>query len=339
MDRTLDTLLDWIAIDSVTGHEDDYGDALSRTLEGMGFGVERQELAPGRSNVLARGKGDPLVVFCTHLDTVPPWFGPERKGKVIHGRGSCDAKGPALAMIEAVRALLAGGEDRVGFLFTVGEETDGAGAQLANAKLAEPWHPRFTIVGEPTDNAFIRGGKGVYKCMLRATGVAGHSSQPIGPSAVHELVGAIQRMLDDDWGTHPVVGQGTINFGLIEGGLAPNVVAPSAWAEVLVRAVEAPATVEARVRRHLGANVVLEPTKGYGPVEFVVPAGQEGPVVAFGTDAPYLPKWGRPLLYGPGSIRDAHTAHEKLEEDEFLQAIGDYARTAKELLARIDAEG
>ena len=334
---TLDTLLEWIDIDSVTGGEGDYGDALARHLEALGFAVERQELEPGRFNVLARGS-NPEVVFCTHLDTVPPWFGPVREGKVIRGRGSCDAKGPALAMIEAARTLTESGEDRVGFLFTVGEETDGAGAQLANRDQRAPFAPRYTIVGEPTENRFIRGGKGIYKCRLAAHGVAGHSSEPIGPSAVHELVSAIHRMLADEWGDHEVFGRGTINFGQIEGGLAANVVAPSASALVLVRAVEGPEVVEARLRSHLGENVELIADKSYGPVEFVVPEGREGPVVAFGTDAPYLDRWGQRLLYGPGSISDAHTAHEKLTSDSFEQAVQDYADVARELLAGIDAK-
>lgn len=333
----IDTLLDWIDIDSVTGGEGDYGDALVRRLTELGFSAERQTVEEGRFNVLARA-GDPLVVFCTHLDTVPPWFGPRREGQIVHGRGACDAKGPALAMIEAAQRITAAGEERIGFLFTIGEETDGAGAQFANEALAAPWAPRFTIVGEPTDNTFIQGGKGVYKCKLHAKGVAGHSSQPIGPSAIHELVGAIQRMLSDEWGSSDLFGAGTINFGEIEGGLAANVVAPSASANVLVRAVESPEVVEARIVSHLGEHVEIEPGKGYGPVRFVVPDGSAGPVVAFGTDAPFLGRWGEPLLYGPGSIRDAHTAHEHLTEDSFERAVADYERTALDLLARIDAD-
>jgi len=329
----IDTLLDWIAIDSVTGGEGDYADALIRFVEAAGFAAERQELAPGRFNVLARA-GEPRVVFCTHLDTVPPWFGPTREGGLIRGRGSCDAKGPAMAMIQAACNLLASGEDRIGFLFTVGEETDGAGAQLANARQTDPWRPRYTIVGEPTDNRFIQGGKGIYKCKLHAKGVAGHSSQPIGPSAIHELVGAIQRMLSKEWGDHEVFGKGTINFGEIEGGLAANVVAPRATAEVLIRAVEEPAVIEARLRAELGEHVELEHEKSYPPIRFHVPEGREGPVVAFGTDAPWLTGWGKPLLYGPGSILDAHTADEKLELSSFERAIADYERTARELLSR-----
>ncbi|MEX1024768.1 MAG: M20/M25/M40 family metallo-hydrolase [Planctomycetota bacterium] len=336
MDARLDTLLDWIQLESITGNEADYADAIGREFTALGLGVEQQTLEDRRANVLARGS-DPRVVFCTHLDTVPPWIPPSRTGTTIHGRGSCDAKGPALAMLHAARALLDSGEDRIGFLMTVGEETDGAGAQLAERQRRAPWSPAYTIVGEPTDNRFVRGGKGVYKCVLKGHGVAGHSSEPIGPSAVHELVAAIARLLGDTWGDHEVFGRGTINFGRIEGGLAANVTAPEAEAVLLVRAVEPPEIVEARVRQHLGEHVELVAEKSYGPIHFEVPDGGDGPVVAFGTDAPFLRSWGQPLLYGPGSIRDAHTAHEHLTEASFDRAVADYEAVARQLLARTDA--
>jgi acetylornithine deacetylase/succinyl-diaminopimelate desuccinylase-like protein len=335
MPDALATLCDWIAIDSVTGHEGDYGDALARHLVQLGFEVERQTVEPGRFNVLARA-GEPELVFCTHLDTVPPFFGPSQQGAVVHGRGACDAKGPALAMIEAARRLVAAGERRVGFLFTVGEETDGGGAQHANKATSERWKPRWTIIGEPTDNRFVRGGKGVFKGTLKAHGVASHSSRPLGPSAVHELVHVLHALLEDGWGTHPIFGQGTLNCGLIQGGLASNVVAPSASASLMVRVVEDPRTVEARIRRHLAREVEFVAEKSYGPVEFHVPGAHaaDAPVVAFGTDAPWLTRFGTRLLYGPGSIDDAHTDHEKLTRASFERAVGEYEKTARELLAR-----
>ena len=335
MPDALDRLCDWIAIDSVTGHEGDYGDALARHLAALGFDVERQTVEPGRFNVLARA-GEPELVFCTHLDTVPPFFGPSRKGTDVHGRGACDAKGPALAMIEAARALVAGGERRLGFLFTVGEETDGGGAQHANRSISEAWRPRWTIIGEPTDNRFVRGGKGVFKGRLSAHGVASHSSRPLGPSAIHELVRVLASLLDEGWGEHPVFGRGTLNLGLVQGGLAANVVAPSASAALMVRVVEEPRAVEARIRAHLTKDVEFEAEKSYGPVEFHVPPAhaKDAPVVAFGTDAPWLTRFGARLLYGPGSIDDAHTDHEKLAVDSFERAVAEYERTARELLAR-----
>ncbi len=334
MSDSLGQLADWIDIDSVTGGEGDYADALIQHLTNLGFDCEKQTLEEGRFNVLARAD-EPVICFCTHLDTVPPWFGPRRERGTLHGRGACDAKGPALAMIEAAQRLVASGEKRIGFLFTVGEETDGAGAQLAERERSAPWSPRYTIVGEPTENRFIRGGKGVYKAELRAKGVAGHSSEPIGPSAIHELVSAIGRMLADGWGEHELYGKGSINFGNIEGGLAANVVAPKASASLLVRAVEEPAVIEARLRENLGENVELIPEKSYGPVEFVCPHGDHGPVVAFGTDAPWLKSWGKPLLYGPGSIKDAHTAHEMLTLDSFEMAVADYEKTVRRLLEEV----
>ena len=126
-------LRDWIEVPSVTGAEGEYADAVIRALIERGFTVERQVVAPGRFNVLAR-LGVPRVVFCTHLDTVPPWFGSREDALCVYGRGSCDAKGPLSSMLAAASALLGQGEDRIGFLLTVGEELDSVGAALAKAK-------------------------------------------------------------------------------------------------------------------------------------------------------------------------------------------------------------
>ena len=333
MEKLFQELMDWIEIQSVTGDEADYADAAARRLEALGFDVEKQEVAPGRFNLLARA-GLPEVVFCTHLDTVPPWFGASQDSEFVRGRGSCDAKGPALAMMAAASALLHEKTDRIGFLLTVGEEIDSIGAQLANAKLAEPWKPRFTIVGEPTGNRFVRAHKGAFKGVLKATGVAGHSSQKVGPSAVHELVGCVHRLLGQSWGDHPVLGPGTLNIGQIEGGVAPNVVADRAEASVLLRAVEPPDVVQGKMQACLGDHVTFESDfKNYGPVEFHVPDGHEAIEVAFGTDAPHLTRWGTPLLYGPGRILDAHTDHECVSKASMEQAVKDYYDTARELLA------
>ncbi|MCE9594712.1 MAG: M20/M25/M40 family metallo-hydrolase [Planctomycetes bacterium] len=337
MQTWIRSLRDWVEIPSVTGSENHYADALSRALETKGFAVERQIVAEGRFNVLARA-GEPRVVFCTHLDTVPPWFGSREDDEFVHGRGSCDAKGPAVAMLAAAEELLAEGEDRIGFLFTVGEETDSAGAAAANARLADPWRPAFTIVGEPTENRFVGAHKGVFKARLVAHGVAGHSSQNVGPSAIHELVHAASRLLATNFGHHPLLGPGTLNLGTLEGGVAANVVADRASATLLLRAVEAPETSERRIRECLSEHVELELVmKNYGPTEFHVPAGETPIPVAFGTDAPHLGKWGRPLLYGPGRILDAHTNHERLSKRSLELAVATYAKTARELLAKLDA--
>ncbi|MEZ6004927.1 MAG: M20/M25/M40 family metallo-hydrolase [Planctomycetota bacterium] len=334
-----DLLVDFIEIPSVTGAEHDYSEALASALVARGFDVERQEVEPGRCNLLARA-GRPRFVFCTHLDTVPEWFGSRVDGDFIHGRGSCDAKGQAVAMLAAGTELLRQGQDGVAFLFTVGEETVSDGAKLANARLAEPWAPEHILVGEPTSNRFVRGHKGLYQCELHGHGVAGHSSQPIGPSAIHELIHVAERALATDWGQHPVLGQATLNLGRFEGGVASNVVADKASLSFLLRAVEGPETVRARIEELLGEHVTLHPSgNGYGPVEFLVPDGEPSEVVAFGTDAPYLRAWGTPLLFGAGSILDAHTDHEKIGRRELEQCVARHVATARALLERSGARG
>ncbi len=336
MEHLIRLLREFIEIPSISGEEGDYGDRVARELAALGLAVERQELEPGRFNVLARA-GRPEIVFCTHLDTVPPFFGSRADATHVHGRGACDAKGQAVAMIAATRELLARGEDRIGLLFTVGEELASEGAAHADRNLAEPWRPRYVVLGEPTDGRFVSAHKGVYKAKLCATGVPGHSSQEGGPSAVHELVRCTARLLALEFGAHELLGRGTLNVGTIRGGIAANVVAESAEAEILVRTVEPPEIVEARLRSCLSPRVELQlPYKTYGPVEFALPAGETGSTVAFGTDAPHMPHWGRPLLYGCGSIRDAHTDHEKVAKRDVALSAERHVRLAEELLARAE---
>ena len=122
------------------------------------------------------------------------------------------------------------------------------------------------------------------------------------------------------------------------GGVAPNVVAANARAEILIRTVEPFDVVQARVESCLNEHVAFRGAPfGYAPVEFRVPDGEEPLNVAFGTDAPYLGNWGTPLLCGPGSIDDAHTDHEKVGKRELEEAVERHVRAARDLLAGLDA--
>ena len=54
-------------------------------------------------------------------------------------------------------------------------------------------------------------------------------------------------------------------------------------------------------------------------------------MVRFTTDVPYLSNWGKALLLGPGSILDAHTAHEKIAKRELEEAVGLYVKLGQDL--------
>ena len=203
-------------------------------LEQAGWIVVRQPVDEGRFNVYAH-LGGPAVVFSTHLDTVPPFIDLREDDTWLHGRGTCDAKGLAAAMIAAAERLRATGETRIGLLFVVGEENGSEGAAAA-ARL-EP-RGRFLINGEPTENQLTIGQKGVLRANLIATGRAAHSAYPDeGESAIVPLLDTLQRVQRITLPPHPVLGDMTLNIGRIEGGRAPNVIPDHARAELLFRTV------------------------------------------------------------------------------------------------------
>lgn len=331
---------DLIAIESITGNEAAVTDCLEAKVRAMGLAVHSQKVASSRRNLLA-GRRDPgkraAVLFCTHTDTVPPYIPLSEDENHLYGRGACDTKGISAAMLEAGRRLLAKGIDDFSYLWVVGEETDNAGARKAN----ESVRCRHLIVGEPTENKLARGHKGIFVAALRALGVAAHSAYPQrGDSAIHRLLDALGRIRALDFGTDPVLGPATLNIGMIRGGVASNVTAPEAEADINVRVVTSVEEVEAALREALqdpetgrpDPRLELEVKARMPKVRTATVPGFEECVVAYGTDIPSLKDVGTPYLIGPGSILDAHTAEEKISKQALVEAVELYARLVEKLI-------
>jgi len=66
---------------------------------------------------------------------------------------------------------------------------------------------------------------------------------------------------------------------------------------------------------------------------FHVIDGFETAPVSYTTDIPLLDRWGKPLLYGPGSILVAHTPHEHVDVTELRDSVDGYVRLVRSLLA------
>lgn len=321
------TLID---IDSTTGREADCGRWLAAYLRYLGWTVEEQPVAGDRCNVLAT-LDPPTVILSTHFDCVPPFFPSRLEGDRLVGRGACDAKGILAAQVAAAERLKAAGERGVGLLFLVGEERGSDGARAANS------HPlaqgcRYLLNGEPTDSRLGTATRGALRVRLAATGRAAHSSHPeLGESAIDKLIDALVRLRAEPLPEDPVLGRTHYTIGLISGGLAPNVVPPSAEAEVMFRTVGPPAALEpalARLDGLVSREVILEvPVVRLKTVE-----GFATESFPFTTDMPFLTAWGEPLLFGPGSVLVAHTDREHVEIAELEAAVGAYERLARELL-------
>jgi len=322
-----------IDIDSTTGRESEAGRWLARELRALDFATTEQQVDGDRRNVIAAPSSDadaPSVVLSTHFDCVPPFFPSRIDGDRLYGRGSCDAKGILAAQVAAVDRLRREGERRVGLLFVVGEERGSDGAKVANSSAPGS---RFLVNGEPTESRLGAATRGILRIKLHAEGRAAHSSFPdLGVSAIDKLIDALIQLRTLALPEDAELGKTYYTVGLISGGVAPNVVSPSAEAEVMFRTVgdgsqvrQAVAPIESKVSiRH-----VLE----VPPVKMKTVPGFETAVFPYTTDIPFLEAWGQPLLFGPGSIHVAHTAHEFISIPELHAAVDSYVRIAKGLLA------
>jgi acetylornithine deacetylase len=317
-----------VDIDSTTGREADAGRWLARYLREAGFNVTEQPVDRQRFNVIA-SLGTPVVVFSTHIDCVPPFFPSRINGDRLYGRGSCDAKGILAAQVAAVDRLRQDGETRVGLVFVVGEERGSDGARIANDAANGS---QYLVDGEPTESRLGLATRGMLRLKLRATGRAAHSSYPeLGESAIDKLIDALIELRSIDLPEDSVLGKSHYSIGLIDGGVAPNVVSPSAEAEVMFRTVSDGAGVR-RALRPLERRVAIEHVLEVPPVKLTTVPGFDAAVFPYTTDIPFLNRWGKPLLFGPGSIHAAHTADESVAIAELEAAVDGNVRLARALL-------
>jgi acetylornithine deacetylase len=323
-----------IDIDSTTGREGEVAARLAGVLRDRGYSVLEQPVGvanSGRCNVIAAA-GEPLVVFSTHFDCVPPFIPSRVEGDVLYGRGACDAKGILAAQVAAAERLRAEGDTRVGLVFVAGEERGSDGALAANA-IASP--SRFLINGEPTDNRLGVATRGVYRVRLRTHGRAAHSGYPeLGESAIEKLVDVLVSLRRAEWPSDASLGTTHYSVGMVKGGVAPNVVPPEAEAEIIFRTVgdhdAVRKTLTAVVQQRADIEEVLEVPPAFCHVE----DGFDRAVFAYTTDIPLLTAWGTPLLLGPGSIHVAHTDREHIAISELMRGVDLYTALARRLLEK-----
>jgi succinyl-diaminopimelate desuccinylase len=332
---------------------------VANEMTGMGLCVTSQEVLPGRPNVMGvlRGReGRRRLLLEAHLDTVQttamtidPFAGEVRGGR-LYGRGACDTKGSMAAMLLALKALCADPPDcDVVFAAVIDEEVTFRGVlALAASRLQADG----AIVGEPTDLRIVIAHKGTVRFHIEVKGRAAHSAN------ISEGINAIEGMADvisflrTYAGTrltsrvHPLTGSPTLCVTQIHGGNGTNTVPASCTIHIDHRIIPGEHPQEAwredcevlgaLSEQFAGEITVTPPYLLDEPLETPTDARiihvleravaqvmgkSEITGVPYTTDASKIAKLGMPcVVFGPGSLSDAHTAAESVSLSAVAQA-------------------
>jgi acetylornithine deacetylase len=312
-----------LSFDSTSGSERELGQWLAEHLEAP-F-VETFEVGDGTLNVLLRWSETPRVVYCSHMDTVPPYIPPTFTDDRVLGRGSCDAKGQFYAMYRACQRLAAAGEKDFALLIVSGEETGSWGAKaFSKTGFTAP----LLVVGEPTDNCMVSASKGTKRFDLTFTGKAFHSGYPEhGLSAVELFVDFMNALRAAGFPDDPVLGPTTWNVGHLVSDNPQNILSPELTCRLYFRTTFASdAAVVAWMRAQASDRLRVEEIGGDAPARYFTLPGFPTKPVCFGSDAPHLTGFAQKIICGPGSITVAHRDDEFLSLSDFQHAINNYVK-------------
>ncbi|CAJ0992707.1 Acetylornithine deacetylase [Sodalis praecaptivus] len=218
--------------------------------------------------MLKNGAG-PCFAFNTHIDVVPagegwstdPFTLVERDGR-LYGRGACDAKGPLVAMLEAMRLLAAHRAEWSGTLmgvFVADEDVASEGAKFYVND--SPPAIDFAVISEPTSNATFSAHKGSLRPLVRVHGVTAHSGTPeLGENAIFraaQLLGMIEEEHQHNvrCRCHPLVGSASLTVTRVHGGHADNVLPGSC--DLLLDRRMVPGEDETQVKQDIDALLAL----------------------------------------------------------------------------------
>lgn len=269
------------------------------------------------------------VILCTHIDTVPPFIAPKLAGDVLWGRGSCDAKGIAAAMLVALLQERDEGCDDVAVLLTVGEEESSDGAKACKVLKGRG---KFLVVGEPTDLKAASAQKGSLVFDLVAKGVEAHSSLPhLGNSALHTLVSATHKLLMEPLPANETFGETLLNIGHMTGGHARNMLAGEAHAHCIMRLSVASVPMIDIIKSCVSPEIIIEILSISEPFLYTIPQGFPTFVAGFGSDAPYLVDLAKPMLIGPGLLECAHKTNEHVDIGDLYKGFLGYRKIVQDV--------
>jgi len=316
-------------------------DHLKGLFDSRGIACERQEVCPGRANLIARfpNPGAAKLLLVAHLDTVSAEgmadpFGARIREDKVWGRGACDDKGPlatALSTLLQLHDQQKMGRFDVVFAATVDEECSLAGAAALKEAIGS-WD--LCLCLEPTSLRLVKAHKGVYRCRIVCHGKAVHSSAPaLGKNAIlgmMEIIDDLQRFAFRlGRHKHPDLGPATLAITQIHGGASINTIPDRCEISVDIRLLPEhhPPMIESTLQNLIGQRGTVETlfiAKGMqtaidspliGDLQAVLAAHGHSPdpvTAGYATDCSQLSDHGPCLVWGPGHIEQAHQQDEHI---------------------------
>jgi acetylornithine deacetylase len=319
------------------------------------------------------------VILSGHMDVVPvagqewtsdPFKLIDKGDGRLYGRGSCDMKGFLACCLVALPDMLkADLKKPLYFAFSYDEEIGCLAApELARAiKQHYSETPKYAIIGEPSMMAPIIGQKGIYIMETHVNGSAGHSSrikQEV--SAIHEamrLIMWLEQKMDAlidakniDERFHPP--HSTLHVGMIQGGIAPNVIADNAqffWdlrtipkdsITGIVGEYEEYCREREHVLRKIYPDFKITNIENHPAVPHLDTQADDAVVnliqrisgqsnwdtVAYAAEAGQFANEGfQAAICGPGSIAQAHRANEYIDKEQLQKGLVMIQRLIEEL--------
>ncbi|MCB0109283.1 MAG: M20/M25/M40 family metallo-hydrolase [Caldilineaceae bacterium] len=326
----------------------------------FGAQVHTEEVLPDRPNVYAvlPGTSDRWLAVEVHTDTVgveqmtgEPFSGEVREDRV-YGRGAVDNKATLALVLALLEEMAQTGQRPTANLLiaaTVDEEVGTAGAPAAAAWLQRQGLVMDQmIVAEPTLCTPIHGHKGVVRLAFTVQGKASHSSQPhLGENAIvgaAAIVDALQREHErlQQLPTSPL-GNPMLTVTLIAGGSGINVVPDACTVSIDRRVVagEEAKGVAADLQALAESTTPLPVVTNSLTVIDAFYQSPDTPLVRMLSEwsgyAPQVAPYGTNawayrnfvkecVVFGPGSIDQAHGAEEWVAVAELEKAAGVYRR-------------
>lgn len=297
-----------------------------------------------------KGAGTGGWAYFAHTDVVPanPWFtdqhGPFEPTVVdgrLYGRGSCDMKGSIGCALAAAAAI---DERRLKaplYITCTADEEVGYHGAAQVARESQIYRELVDgnargIIGEPTELEVVYAHKGSYGFIAHSHGRAAHSSTSEGINANLAMIPFLQEMkaihdetlVDPEWLNDefdpPCI---SFNLGINDGNTALNITAPKSTCSAYFRPMpgqDANRLLD-RVRQAADRHGLELQVPMQGPPMYVDPNSEfvqevlalvdrDTPrTVSYGTDGAMFGDLKQKVVFGPGSIRQAHTHDEWID--------------------------